>query len=70
MSRNNDDRLGAAPDATPPPIQVEENTPATANTNPPGQGSNGLNFVIPTEFVHSMLKVTLCTEQELWKLST
>jgi hypothetical protein len=51
MSRNNDDRLGAAPDAAPPPIQVEETAPVTANTNPLGQGSNGLNFVIPTEFV-------------------
>lgn len=34
MSRNNDDRLGAAPDAAPPPIQVEETAPVTANTNP------------------------------------
>jgi len=51
MSRNNDDRLGAAPDVAPPPIQVEEATSATANANPLGQGSNGLNFVIPTEFV-------------------
>jgi|TARA_R110002126_G_scaffold285618_1_gene436084 hypothetical protein len=56
MSRNNNDRLGGAtpPDDTPTATVADPTTTTTANeTQAPtlGQGSVGLNFVVPTEFV-------------------
>ena len=65
MSRNNNDRLGGAtpPDDTPTATVADPTTTTTANeTQAPtlGQGSVGLNFVVPTEFVDLpfMLPVT------------
>ena len=55
MSRNNKDRMGGPqpPDDTPAPAIAAETTTTTPTDTTPtlGQGSVGLNFVVPTEFV-------------------
>tara|TARA_R110002020_G_scaffold82635_2_gene205000 strand:+ start:2015 stop:2920 length:906 start_codon:yes stop_codon:yes gene_type:complete len=55
MSRNNNDRLGGpkGTDTTPTAAIADPTTTTTNTTTSPGlgQGSVGLNFVVPTEFV-------------------
>ena len=61
MSRNNEDRTGAAPDTAPPLPSVVESGGSTPS-NQLGQTSSGLNFVIPTEFVDLPSRGTFYSE--------
>ena len=51
MSRNNEERLGATSQVETPVAPIVEPPPAPTTGATLGQGSVGLNFVVPTEFV-------------------